>query len=345
MKANDDRGGRTVANAAETSAVRRLPALLRVLGLLFVVSCLTTLVAACSGDGPTPTPSSSPPATTPVSAAARPTIVVTYSVLGSVVRDLVGEAAQVVVPMPNGQDPHEWEPSAKDIEAVMKADLVVRNGLGLEGGMEKTLDQAKAAGVKFFTASDHVSIRRVGAGEGLPTGDPDQTAGAEDPHLWMDPLSMRDVVTALAVQLETELHLDVSERAGSLTARLENLNDELAADVAQLPEADRKLVTGHESLGYFAQRYGFKLVGAIIPSITSQAEVSAGDLAHLKELVQRNQVKAIFTELGTPAAAATAIGKETGARVVEVTTHSLPADGSYFTFMRDLTKLVVTGLG
>ena len=89
---------------------------------------------------------------------------VTYSVLGAVVRDLVGDTAQVVVPMPNGQDPHEWEPSAKDIETVMHADLVVQNGLGLEGGMQKTLAQAQAAGVKFFTASDHITVRHVGPG-------------------------------------------------------------------------------------------------------------------------------------------------------------------------------------
>ena len=75
------------------------------------------------------------------------TIVVTYSVLGSVVKELVGDKAIVIVSMPNGQDPHEWEPSAKDIETLTKADLIVQNGLGLEGGMEKALEQAKEAGL------------------------------------------------------------------------------------------------------------------------------------------------------------------------------------------------------
>jgi len=109
-----------------------------------------------------------------------------------------------------------------------------------------------------------------------------------------------------------------------------------------VPPANRKLVTGHESLGYFAQRYGFKLVGAIIPSLSSQAEVSAADLAALKKQIQDNQVKALFAELGTPPAIATAIGKETGVQVVQLTTHSLPAGGSYFTFMRNLSQ-VITG--
>jgi zinc/manganese transport system substrate-binding protein len=275
---------------------------------------------------------------------ARKTIVVTYSILGSIVRDLVGDQATVVVPMPNGQDPHEWEPSAKDIETIDKADLVVQNGLGLEGGMEKTLQQAQAAGVKFFTASDHVQVHYVGAGEGIPSGDPDQAIGAADPHLWMDPTAMKAVELALAAQLKTDLGLDVSGRAQDLANRLSGLDKEVAATVATLPEANRRLVTGHESMGYFARRYGFKLVGAIIPSLTTQAEVSASDLAALKQLIQDNHVKAIFTELGTSPAVAQAIGRETGVKVVELTTHALPDDGSYFTFMRDIARVIVDNL-
>lgn len=277
-------------------------------------------------------------------AGAKKTIVVTYSILGALVKDLVGDTATVVVPMPNGQDPHEWEPSAKDIATIMGADLIVQNGLGLEGGMEKTLEQARQAGVKRFTASEHITVRKVGAGEGIPTGDPDQAIGAEDPHLWMDPLSMKAVVVALATQLKADLGIDRSAQAAALAGQLDQLNAEIAGKVAGVPEANRKLVTGHESLGYFAQRYGFKLVGALIPSITSQAEVSAADLAALKQQIGASGVRAVFTELGTPAAVATTIGAETGAKVVEVTTHTLPADGSYFTFMRNLADTVVGAL-
>jgi zinc/manganese transport system substrate-binding protein len=272
------------------------------------------------------------------------TIVVTYSILGSVVKDLVGDRANVIVSMPNGQDPHEWEPSAKDIETLTKADLIVQNGLGLEGGMEKALAEAKDAGVRFFTASDHITVRHVGEGQGIPSGDPDQAAGAEDPHLWMDPLAMKSTVDALAAQINTDLGIDLSDRAKDLDSRLDGLNQEISDAVNALPQDNRKLVTGHESMGYFAERYGFKLVGAIIPSITSQAEVSASDMAALKKLITDNQVRAIFTELGTPAAVSDAIGNETGVKVVELTTHSLPEDGSYFTFMRNLTGVIVDAL-
>ncbi len=298
---------------------------------LILLGLAVALLAACQS------PSQAAPS-------GKKNIVVTYSVLGTLVKDLAGDQANVIVPMPNGQDPHEWEPSAKDIEAIMKADLIVQNGLGLEGGLEKTLERAKQAGVKFFTASDHVDVRKVGQGEGIPNGDPDQTVGADDPHVWMDPLAMKQVIEALAAQIKTDLGIDVSDRAKDLAARLEALNGEIADRVVHVPDAQRQLVTGHESLGYFARRYGFKLIGAIIPSITSQAEVSAADLAALKQVIEASGVKAIFTELGTPQNVAKAIGQETGAQVIELTTHALPADGSYFTFMRNLAGTITEAL-
>ncbi len=280
----------------------------------------------------------------PSSSSPTKSIVVTYSILGSIVKDLVGDKASVTVSVPNGLDPHEWEPSAKDIEAINKADLVVENGLGLEGGLEKTLQAARNSGVKFFTASDYITVRHVGPGEGIPSGDPDQVIGAADPHLWMDPIAIKSVVSGLASVLMQDLNLDVSSQAADLENRLDSLNTEIADTVAAIPQENRKLVTGHESMGYFAKRYGFKLVGVIIPSLSTQAGVSAGDLAALKTAIEDNQVKAIFTELGTSPAVAKAIGDETGVKVVELTTHILPSDGSYFTFLRNIAGVIVNAL-
>jgi zinc/manganese transport system substrate-binding protein len=271
-------------------------------------------------------------------------IVVTYSILGSIVKELVGDKATVTVSIPNGLDPHEWEPSAKDIETINKADLVVENGLGLEGGMQKTLQAAKNSGVKFFTASDYITVRHVGPGEGIPSGDPDQAIGAPDPHFWMDPIAMESVVAGLATTLKQDLNLDVSSQAVDLENRLDSLNTEIADTVSAIPQENRKLVTGHESMGYFAQRYGFKLVGVIIPSLSTEADVSAANLAALKTAIEENQVKAIFTELGTSPAVAKAIGDETGVKVIELTTHALPSDGSYFTFMRNIASVITNAL-
>ncbi|MDO8568086.1 MAG: metal ABC transporter substrate-binding protein [Dehalococcoidales bacterium] len=276
--------------------------------------------------------------------AGKKTIVVTYSILGSVVKEMVGDSVNVVVSVPNGLDPHDWEPSARDIEAINKADLVIENGLGLEGGLGKTLNAARSRGVKFFTAADHVTVRHVGPGEGIPSGDPDQVVGAPDPHLWTDPLTMKEVVSALAPALMKDPGLDVSARAKELEQRLEALNGEANGIISPIPEADRKLVTGHESMGYFAQRYRFKLIGVIVPSLSSQAGASAAALAALKQAIRENHVKAVFAEVGTSPAVAKAISDETGVKVVQLTTHALPADGSYFTFMRNLATVIADAL-
>jgi zinc/manganese transport system substrate-binding protein len=251
------------------------------------------------------------------------TIAVSYSVLGSLVAELVGGEAGVEVLMPGGVDPHEWEPSARDVEALESADLVVVNGLGFEEGLDPVLDETD---VPVFTATDHVALRTDG--------------GAGDPHIWTDPLAMTAVVAALAEDLDRELGLDVAARASRLEQRLDALDAELRRTLAAVPATERKLVTGHESLGYFADRYGFELVGAVVPSSSSQAEASAGELAALKEVVEREGVGTVFTETGAPSRAAEAVAAEAGAKVVELPSHTLPADGSYFTFMLDLAARI-----
>ncbi|MCL2149661.1 MAG: metal ABC transporter substrate-binding protein [Dehalococcoidia bacterium] len=268
-------------------------------------------------------------------------IVVTYSVLGALVQELVGEDARVIIAVPNGMDMHEYEPSGRDIETINLADLVVRNGLGLESGMEKVFAEAEKRGIRFFTAADYIDIRLIGPGEVVHGDDGhDHQIGAPDPHLWTDPLAMKAVIAALAAELKASFDLDVSDRAETLNARLESLDETIRAELAVIPVNMRKLVTGHESLGYFARCYDFLLIGAIVPSLSPQAEVSAADIAALKQLIAENQIGAVFTEMGTSAAVAAAVSRETGAHLVEINTHFLPADGSYFTFMNDLVRTV-----
>lgn len=288
------------------------------------VGSVALLAAACSAGGATPDPAS-------------PSVVVTYPILGAVVGDLVGARAAVTVLMGNGVDPHDWSPSAKDIERVEKADLVVANGLDLEEGLAKPLAEAEKRGVVVFRATDHVAIRQTAAG---PAGD----AGAGgDPHLWVDPLAMRDVVLALVPALGS-VGIDVADRAAALAGRLVDLDAATRATLAVVPEARRLLVTGHESMGYFADRYGFRLVGAVVPGLTSQGEVAAGQLADLRAAIEAEGVTVIFAEIGTPAAVVEAIGRETGAAVVELPSHTLPADGSYATFIGQIATAIATAL-
>jgi zinc/manganese transport system substrate-binding protein len=273
-------------------------------------------------------------------------IVVTTPVLGAVVEDLVADAAEVRVLIPNGVDPHDYQPSAQDVGALEEADLVVENGLDLEEGLEDPLGEVRGEEGRVFTATDHIDVRVAGedphAGEEEHAGDEEH--GPEDPHFWMDPASMAAVVTALGPVLRNRLGLDLGDRAQAAAAGLEALDAQVEEALAPIPARSRRLVTGHESMGYFARRYDFELVGALIPSLSSQAQASAANLAALRAQVEREGVPAIFTEAGTPAGVAEAISRETGARVLEIGTHALPEDGSYATFMRRAAATVRDGL-
>jgi zinc/manganese transport system substrate-binding protein len=297
---------------------------------LAAFAVLVALAAgACAGSG-----GSAPPA--------GASVVVTTSVLGAVVQDLAGDRAAVTVLMGNGVDPHDWSPSAKDIEKVMNADLVVTNGLGLEESLEKTLDEAAKAGVPVFHATDHITIREIREDGHEEEAEDDHGPG--DPHFWVDPISMRDVAAALGPELAAA-GIEVGARAADVEQQLVELDAEIRGTLAAVPEASRKLVTGHESMGYFADRYGFELVGTVVPGLSSQGEVSAGELAKLKADIEATGVPAIFAEIGTPAAVVEAIGRETGVDVVELPSHTLPADGSYFTFVREIAAAVAGALG
>jgi zinc/manganese transport system substrate-binding protein len=295
------------------------------LRLFLGLAALALVAAGCSGGGATPS-------------GGVPSVVVTTPVLGAVVADLVGDRAAVTVLMGNGVDPHDWSPSAKDIERVEKADLVVANGLGLEESLEKPLSEAEKRGVVVFRATDHVTVRERASGE---AGDAD--AAGLDPHFWVDPLAMRDVVLALAPVLGG-VGVDVADRAPALATRLVELDEATRATLSVIPTARRLLVTGHESMGYFADRYGFRLVGAVVPGLTSQGEVAAGELADLRAAIEDEGVTVIFAEIGTPTAVVEAIGRETGAAVVTLPSHTLPADGSYVTFIGQIAAAVAAAL-
>ena len=273
----------------------------------------------------------------------RPSVVVTYSILGSLVRDVVGTSADVTVLMPNGSDPHEWQPSAKDIEKLQHADLVVTNGLGLEAGLVDVLEQAQEDHVQIFVATDHITPRRVGDGEGADPTDEDQAVGAKDPHIWTDPAVMAEVVKALGEKLSS-INIEVSEQAAKVSEDLLTLDHNIEKSMSALDPAQRLLITGHESLGYFARRYDFTLIGAIIPNLSSKSEASAADMTSLIEKIKANKVQVIFTELGTSGDVADSLAKDAGVKVIEISTHVLPDDGSYATFMTNLASAIVTAL-
>ena len=267
----------------------------------------------------------------------RRSVVVSTPILGALVTEIVGDAAEVTVLMPNGVDPHGWEASPKEIEALSNADVVVINGLHLEESLDEAIDAARDGGVRIFEAADHVDVIASSA----------ENSGDEhadgDPHIWTDAAAMAEVALALGDDL-AEAGIDVGDRASVVYERLLALDNDLQKSIEALDENDRKLVTGHESLAYLARAYGFVLVGAVIPGLSSESEVSAGELLSLKELIVAEKVGVIFSEAGTPDQVVEAIASETGATVVELDTHLLPEDGTYDTFMTELVSAIVSAL-
>ena len=325
---------------------------------IFSVGALA-LFTACGGSSDSTGSTDSADSTV----AGRPSIVVTYSILGAVVSEVVGDAADVKILMPNGIDPHEWEPSAKDIEALTNADLIVSNGLDLEGNVMEAIEEAESNGVAVFHATDHVEVIEFGVGghdhadeethaedevvttESVvgTTVESEHEHGDGDPHFWTSPVEMAAVVLSLGEAL-SDLGIDVGDRAAMAAERLTNLDQEVNKIVEAIATDQRILITGHESLGYFAHQYGFEVVGAVIPSLSSEAEASAGELAELKAVIEAEGVSVIFTELGTSPDVVAALANDAGVDVVELSTHFLPEDGTYASFVLDLASTISSAL-
>ena len=297
----------------------------------------SAVLAACGSDAPSATGTGG-------TAADRPVIVATTPMLGALVRDAVGDAAEVEVVMPNGSDPHEWRPSARDVARLQSADLVVENGLNLEEGLQEAIARAREDGVAVFTAADHVDVREVEDGDDHAKEDEEHGHAGGDPHFWTDPLQAAAVAAALPAAVRSATGADISGPAGESAAALRGLNADIASRMSAIPEADRVLVTGHESLGYLADRYGLDVVGTVTPSLSSQGQVSAAHLADLERAMEKAGVRVLFTESGVSDALAQAIRDETGATVVELGIATVPSDGSYTTYIEDLSGRISSAL-
>ncbi|MYI35566.1 MAG: zinc ABC transporter substrate-binding protein, partial [Acidimicrobiaceae bacterium] len=177
--------------------------------------------------------------------------------------------------------------------------------------------------------------------------------GAEDPHVWFDPHRVAEALPTLAQVLTTEVGLDqaaVEACLNSYVAELEAVDAEIAAKVEQLPAGSRKLVTNHEALGYFADRYGFEVIGTVIPSPSSMAQTSPAGLEELAEIIEHEGIEAIFAETQHSVDDIEALAARVGdVDVVTLYTGSLGPAGSgaetYVGFLRTNTDLIVDALG
>ncbi|ROS61402.1 zinc/manganese transport system substrate-binding protein [Frigoribacterium sp. PhB160] len=275
----------------------------------------------------------------------RPRIVVTTNILGDVVGELVGTQADVVTLMPPGADPHSVEISAREAADLRTADLVVANGLGLEEGLVQHVEAAADAGVPVVEAGDLIVPLDYDQGD---------AEGEVDPHLWTDPGRMLDVVDGLVAAIGAEVDgIDggaLEATGASYRSELEELDAELEATFAAIPAERRALVTNHHVFGYLADRYDFRVVGAVLPSGTTLAAPSASDLSSLVTAVEEAQVATIFADSSQPDRLVQVLADEADVDVdvVALHTESLSAPGggaeTYLEMMRSNERLIATGL-
>ena len=266
-----------------------------------------------------------------------PVVVVTYSVIGDVVAQLVGDKAVVNVLIPDGQDPHEFQPSAKDIETLSNAAIVVSNGLDFEEGLEDVLENVVDSGNKVFMVGEHITVLKTKEAD-----DHEHDHGGVDPHLWLSPGTMLEMLPALTSALSDALGIDLANSSVALTTNLEELDKEIQQTISGLQDCN--LVSGHDEMGYFAARYGCQIIGAIIPSFTTTSEATAGELADLKKLIDQYKVAAIFTGLGTNPAVADQLAKELGIKAVTLSTHYLDGANNYQEFMLRMVTQIAEAL-
>ncbi|MCK0176866.1 zinc ABC transporter substrate-binding protein AztC [Mycolicibacterium sp. F2034L] len=271
-------------------------------------------------------------------------IVVTTNILGDVVRNVVGDAAEVRVLMKPNTDPHSFGVSAQDAAAMNSAGLIVHNGLGLEENLIRNVEAANAQGVPILAVGDHVDPIRYAEGDG---------AGMLDPHFWTDPGRMVAAVDAIerAVAVIDGVDADtVGRNAENYRAQLRDLDASMTAGFAAIPPTRRTLVTNHHVLGYLAQRFGFEVIGTIVPSGTTLAAPSPSDLESLVGAIEVAAVPAIFVDASQPEKLARVLAEQAGVRVriIALYSESLSPPGTpgatYLDMMRANTDAIIAGL-
>lgn len=217
-------------------------------------------------------------------------VVATYSILGDWVAHVGGDKIELSVLVgPNG-DAHTFEPTPQESVILADADVLFENGLGFESWLD---DLVASSGSKAerVAVTDHMDLIK------LETGDRHSDV---DPHVWH---SMKNAMIAVETITKTLIRQDpvhegfFNEQARNYTVELQRLDGWIRREVKKIPSAQRKLITSHDTFGYFAKEYGFEIIGAAINSATTEAsDPSARQIAELIEKIQASQVPTIFTE-------------------------------------------------
>ncbi len=267
-------------------------------------------------------------------------VIAVESFLADITRNVAAERMTVDSLIPEGMDPHTFDPTPRDVARMAESRVLVINGAGLEAWLQPVLDNA--GGERLV----------INASAGLTPREPDATGEETDPHFWLDPVSVIHYVENIRdglTQVDPDGKDSYAQNAEVYISKLRELDGWIRAQIETIPPERRLMVTNHESFGYYADRYGLKIVGAILSSASASAAPSAQELSALIETIRSSGAPAVFLETGTNEQLARQLAGETGIRVVSgLQTHSLAAPGGgagdYISMMRYNTELIVQAL-
>jgi manganese/iron transport system substrate-binding protein len=272
-------------------------------------------------------------------------VVATTTIVGDVVKQIGGDAIMLSTVLPVQSDPHSFEPTPQDIARVAEADVIFANGAGLEEFLEPLIESA-GAGDKVIDLSEGIQL--IASTSNLET---DQNDHHADPHVWTDPTNLilwTQVISETLSELDPANAETYRANAAAYQEQLAELDAWIREQVALIPPENRKLVTDHLTLVYFANEYGFSQVGAIIPGYSTLAEPSAQELAALVDRISELDVPAIFVGNTINPALADRLTEDTGTQLVFLYTGSLSEAGgeadSYLAYMKYNVSAIVNAL-
>lgn len=275
-------------------------------------------------------------------------VVATTNIVADVVQNVGGDLIDLTVLMPVGTDPHTFEPTPQDVAAVADAHVVFASGAGLEIFLEDLLESA-GQGVTVVPVSYGIDLLQL---EGPHEQEhAEEHAGESDPHTWFDPNNVMVWTLNIERTLSTldQDNADLyEENAEVYIGKLEDLDGWIWEQLAQVPEANRGLVTDHTSFSYFAHQYGFEQTGAVFPGYSTLAAPSAQDIAALEDTIGEFDIQAVFVGLTVNPDLAERVADDTGTQLVFLYTGSLsepsgPAD-DYLSYMRYNVSAIVEAL-
>jgi zinc/manganese transport system substrate-binding protein len=249
-------------------------------------------------------------------------VVTSFSILENIVQNVGGNLVSVTNFVPRNGDAHSYQPSTQDVRALGDAKIVFVNGLGLDGWFEKLAKNA-ASKAKIVTLSNGLKTQKITVG--VETGE-------TDPHMWwnlQNAIAYTKKITSTLEQVDPKNSSSYQKNAAAYVKTLSGLDAWAKLEVQKIPVANRVLVTNHDALGYFATRYGFKILGTVIPSGGTEREPSAKEMAKLIDAIKANKVRALFVENTVNPKLANAIASDTGVKIAPpLYTDSLGVKGS-----------------